>query len=67
MSILISGSLREADRRHVSGGERIDEVLDIVLVVGGVARWRSVAGRGRPDVGGVGGAGVVLEGLVVRK
>ena len=40
VSILIAGSLQEANRRHVSGGERIGEVMDIVLVVGSVVWYR---------------------------
>src|SRR5580704_18620671 len=65
MSILIALRLQVANRRQVSGGERIGEVMDIVLVVCRVTGSSHGCGRSRPSVVGVDGAGVVLEGLVV--
>ena len=48
VSVLIARGLQEADGGHVAGGKRIGEVVDVVLVVGGVCgsdrcRWRTDA------------------------
>ena len=66
VGVLVGGGLEEADSGKVAGGERVGEVMDVVLVVGGVC-GADGGDRGGTGVVRVGGAGVVLEGLVVRE
>ena len=65
VAVLVAGGLQEADCGHVAGGESSGEVVRVVLVVGGDRVGADGCDRGGTDVVEVGGAGVVLEGLVV--
>ena len=66
VSVLVAGSLQEADCGQIACGQSIGEVMDIVLVFGGV-RGSDRGDRGRPGVVGVDGAGIVLEWLMMSR
>src|SRR3954467_11534099 len=70
--VLESGSLEEADRGEMTGAQRVEEIMTVILVVGWIARGAVIRIRGpdradatRPRVHWVGSGGVVLERLVV--
>src|ERR1700677_4243609 len=70
MAVLITGGFQDADGGQVVASEYGGEVQYVVLVVCGadasVSRGADGGYRGGTDVGRIGGAGVVLERLVVR-
>ena len=55
VSILISRGLQVADGRKVSGIHGVEEVVDVVLVIGGVAIVPNRGNRGGTSVLQVGG------------
>ncbi len=66
MAVLIARRLQEADGREVAGIDRIEEVVNVVLVVAGIALLADRRNRGRTGVLQVLRGSVVLERLVVR-
>src|SRR5437868_12622434 len=66
MGIRCGNRLQETDRRHVAHRQRVEEIVQIVLVVGpAVVRGADVGGRVWTAVLRVGGGGEILEEGVV--
>src|SRR6266481_5926048 len=67
MAVSCGNRLEKADCGHFAVGERIKEVVEIILMVGAaVARRPDILQGVRPDMRRVGGRCVVLEERVVR-
>ena len=66
MGVLVRLRLEVTDSRQVSRVQRIEKVVEIVLMVGCVTRQTDTRHAGRARMGGVGRARVELERLMVR-
>src|SRR5277367_2220662 len=66
VTVLITRSLKVADRGEVAGVDSVVEIVSVVLVIGWVAINAHATGRRGPGVLQVLGGDVVLEGLVMR-
>ncbi len=66
VAILITRRFQEADGREISRFDCCIEIVDVVLVIGGIALVADGGHRSRTSVRGIGCRRVILERLMVR-